>query len=300
MQNKTFLLIIIMFLFEHFSSSQVDSLKLRIERISNSGRSSVGVALLGIENNDSIAIQGEYKFPMQSVYKFHLALAVLKQVDLGKLSLDQNIFVKKSELLPNTWSPLRDKHPGGNLNIKLSEIITYTVAHSDNNGCDILFRLLGGPKNVEQFIHQCGIKDVAIVATEEEMHKTWDIQFKNYSTPMAAALLLKKFYQQKLLSEGSTRFLLKVMYATVTGSNRLKGKLPQKTELAHKTGSSGANEQGITAACNDIGIVTLPNGKHYAIAVFVTNSKDNDELNAAIIADISKAVWDYYTLKSKK
>ncbi len=46
---------------------------------------------------------------MQSVFKFHIALAVLDLVDQGKLSLDQKVFIKKSELLPNTWSPIRKK-----------------------------------------------------------------------------------------------------------------------------------------------------------------------------------------------
>jgi beta-lactamase class A len=280
--------------------SQPDTLLLEIEKIAKSGRSTVGFAMLGIEDNDSIGINSETKFPMQSVYKFHLALAVLKQVDEGKLSLDYEIFVKKSDLLLNTWSPLRDKNPGGNVNLKLKEIISYAVSQSDNNACDILFKLIGGPKKVEQYIIKSGIPDISIVATEEEMHKSWDVQFKNYTTPMAAARLLKLFYNQSLLKENNTQFLLKVMYETITGSNRLKGKLPPKAKVAHKTGSSGANELGITAACNDIGIVTLPNGKHYAIAVFITNSRDDDEHNAALIADISKAVWDYYTIKSKK
>ena len=83
------------------------------------------------------------------------------------------------------------------------------------------------------------------------------------------------------------------MAETSTGTNRLKGLLPKGTEVAHKTGSSG-QEDGLTAAFNDVGIVKLPNGKHYAIAVFITDSKEDDENNAAIIAEISKAVWDYY------
>ena len=84
------------------------------------------------------------------------------------------------------------------------------------------------------------------------------------------------------------------MVETTTGTNRLKGQLPEGTAVAHKTGTSG-REDNIMAAFNDIGIVTLPNGKHYAIAVFITNSKENDEINAAIIAEISKSVWEYFS-----
>jgi beta-lactamase class A len=65
--------------------------------------------------------------------------------------------------------------------------------------------------------------------------------------------------------------------------------------VAHKTGTSDTNQQGITAAVNDIGIVTLPDGKHFAISVFVVNSAENMEVNEKIISDIGKYVWDYYT-----
>ena len=63
--------------------------------------------------------------------------------------------------------------------------------------------------------------------------------------------------------------------------------------VAHKTGTS-ATQNGVTAATNDAGIVTLPNGKHYAISVFVSDSKEDEATNEKIIADISKKVWDYF------
>ena len=83
------------------------------------------------------------------------------------------------------------------------------------------------------------------------------------------------------------------------GKNRIKGQLPTGTLVAHKTGTSDTNEQGVTAAVNDIGIVTLPNGKHFAISVFISNSKEDNETNEKIISGIAKLTWDYFTCKTK-
>ena len=83
------------------------------------------------------------------------------------------------------------------------------------------------------------------------------------------------------------------------GAGRLKGQLPQQTVVAHKTGSSGANKEGITAAVNDIGIVFLPDGQHYFISVLITNSREDAETNEKIISDISKLAWDYFSSHSK-
>jgi beta-lactamase class A len=298
--------VLLLFFFLHTTltvNAQPDSLKFQLEQIIQSKKARIGFTFAGLDDDPVIfSINGSESFPMQSVYKFHLAMAALDQVDEGKLRLDQDIYIKKSDLLPDSWSPIRDKYPDGNIFMKLSEIINYTVAQSDNNGCDILFRLLGGTKEVEEFIHQQGIKDISIKATEEEMHQSWEIQFTNHTTPLAAVGLLKLFYEKKILSAKTNDFLWKIMTGTKTGLNRIPGLLPPGTVAAHKTGSSGTNEQGITAACNDIGIVRLPDGRHFAIAVFITDSKENSETNSEIIAQLTRRVWDFYIAKypSKK
>lgn len=281
------------------SVAQKNQLRNQIKQVIANKKADVGVSVYGIESKDTISINGDRHYPMQSVFKFHIAMAVLNQVDKGKFSLSQKIHIKKSDLLPHTWSPIREAYPNGEVDLPLSEIIKYTVAKSDNNGCDILMRLLGGPKPINDYIHSLGVKDVAIQANEEEMHKEWNVQFSNWSTPKAITQLLVKFYTENLLSKESFNFLWTTMVETSTGVNRIKGKLPKGTIVGHKTGTSDTNKAGITAAINDMGIVRLPNGKHYAIAVFVCNTKENEATNDKIISDISKMVWDHYTHKSK-
>jgi beta-lactamase class A len=160
-----------------------------------------------------------------------------------------------------------------------------------------LLRLIGGPKVVNDYLVKQGLKDISIQANEAEMHSAWDVQYRNWTTPKSATNLLKMFYDKKLLSQKSTELLWTMMVETPTGKKRIKGQLPEGTVVAHKTGTSDTNQQGITAAVNDIGIVTLPGGKHYAISVFVSNSAENMEMNEKIISDIGRIVWEHYTGK---
>ncbi|WP_316820529.1 class A beta-lactamase, subclass A2 [Pedobacter gandavensis] len=285
--------------FHSMAQSQKKQLREQIKQVLAHKKADVGISVYGIESKDTLSINGDKHYPMQSVFKFHIAMAVLNQVDKGKFTLSQKIHIKKSDLLPNTWSPIRDAHPNGEVDLPLSEILKYTVAQSDNNGCDILMRLLGGPKPINDYIHSLGVKDVAIQANEEEMHKEWNVQFSNWSTPKATTDLLVKFYTKNLLSKDSFNFLWTTMVETTTGVNRIKGQLPKGTIVGHKTGTSDTNKAGVTAAINDIGIVRLPNGKLYAIAFFVCDTKENEATNEKIISDISKLVWDYFNKKSK-
>jgi beta-lactamase class A len=295
MIKKIFLLVSLLL---HYAVSvtfgQQDVLRQKIGQIVSSAKADIGVAIYGLEGKDTLSINGNKHFPMQSVYKFHIALAVLNKTDKGEFSLDQQIFIKKSDLLTNTWSPLQQKYPDGNIAFSLRDILSYTVSQSDNNGCDILFRLMGGTEEVENYIHSIGIKNISIKATEEEMGKDWNVQFTNWTTPLSAIELLKKFYEREILSKNSYELLWKLMLESSAGQNRIKGNLPAGTSVAHKTGTSGTNKQGISAAVNDIGIITLPNGKHVAISVFVSNSNESSERNEKIIADIARVTWDYF------
>ena len=286
-------LTILFLLISIFSFAQKAELKKEISKITEGKKATVAVSVLGIDfpfqyNNNN----AEKKLPMQSVFKYHIALAVLDLVDQGKLSLDQKVFIKKSELLPNTWSPIREKNPEGNFEMPISELIEYTVAMSDNVGCDVLLRLIGGPKVVNDYIVSKGVKNTQIVYNEELMQSAWKNQYENYTTMKSATRLLKDFYKGKILSKKSTEFLLAVMYRTSTGLNKIVEQLPKYAKVAHKTGSSGKNDAGLTGAENDIAIITLPNGKTYAIAIFVSDSMETWEVNCKMISDISKVVFE--------
>jgi beta-lactamase class A len=298
--SKLFRLTTLLFL---FSSTQTtaqisDALRQKIQDIISTKNAVIGVSIIGNNGKDTLSINGDAHFPLQSVFKFHIALVVLSEIDKGKFSLNQKITIEKKDLLPNLYSPIRDKYPDG-ATLTISEILKYTVSASDNVGCDVLLKLLGGTQVVEDYFVKNGFKDLSIKINEEEQQANWDMQFQNWTTPKAANEVLQKFYfnKKKLLSKKSYAFIWKVMKETSTGKGRLKGQLPNSAIIAHKTGTSNTNKEGLTAAVNDIGIVFLPNGKHFFISVFVTNSKENAETNEKIIADIAKATWDYFETK---
>lgn len=178
-------------------------------------------------------------------------------------------------------------------------MIRYSVSQSDNIATDALLHLIGGVKSVESFIKNSGISDIAIEYNEAEQHENWENQYENWITPIDANALLKIFYENKgkLLTKRSHNFIWTAMKETKTGEKSIRGDLPAKTIIAHKTGQSGTNEMGVTAAVNDMGIVFLPNGKYFYLSVFVSDSKENIEENQRIISKIAKAAWDYFEAK---
>lgn len=276
-------------------SSYAQSLQEKIEAAVSGKKATVGVSIHDFGSRQTLTINGDKHMPMQSVYKFHVALAILNEVDKGRFKLTQKMHVKKSDLTPGLHSPMGEDYPNG-VDLPLAELIRYMVAESDGSACDYLFQLLGGPKEVDAFIHQLGIRDVAIRETEAVMQArgNWDIQYTNWTTPKAMGQLLTLFYQHKVLSPSSHDFLWKTMVSTMTGENRLKKLLPVGTVVAHKTGTSATRNDGLMGAVNDAGFIVLPNGNCIAISVFVTNSTEGIATNEQIIADIAKLTYNHF------
>lgn len=295
MKKISFLIILFISCIQ-IKSQTINDLRNKIHGIISTKNATVGISLKGIEDQDTLSINGNKNTPLMSVFKFHIALAVLNQVDKGKLKLDQKFFIKKQELLPDTWSPIRDEYPQGNMNLTLDQLLRYTVSHSDNNGCDILLNILGGTQTVQKFINQQGIKDFTIKVNEQQM-VSFEKFYLNTTTPLATTVLLEKFYKGKVLKKETTKYLYRIMVETSRGLTWMKAGLPEGTELAHRTGISNRNDDNIRAAMNDVGIVTLPNGKHYILSVYLKNINEEMKDTEKIIADISRAVWEYYVSK---
>jgi beta-lactamase class A len=228
---------------------------------------------------------------MQSVYKFPIAMAVLAQVDRGKLKLDQKIRVEASDVLQG--SRILDEKSQG-MEFSLAELLKYMVSESDNTASDVLLRQVGEPMIVTKYLRGLGVNNIVVANTEKELGQDTAVQYRNYATPDAAVVLLRAFHERKGLSKSSQALLLQLMTETTTGPKRIKGLLPNGTVVAHKTGTS-STVNGVTAATNDVGLVTLPNGRHLAIAVFVSDSGANDAVREEVIAKVALAAWDEWS-----
>ncbi|CAN5221588.1 class A beta-lactamase [soil metagenome] len=291
-------------------STPVPALTLRTDRelakqfadIASEIEGEVGAAAVVIETGEAAFLNGDERFPMQSVYKLPIAMAVLEQVNRGRLDLDEKIGVAKDDMVRKGMrSPLRDGNPeGGEFTIR--ELIRLAMVESDGTASDVLMRVAGDAGEVQSFITRTGIFEMKVEDLEKEIGRDWQTQYRNYATPAAAVELLRWLRVSADAEQPDSRepietpwgLLLQFMADSNPGAARLKGLLPKGTVVAHKTGTSGTQNR-ITAATNDIGIITLANGKHAAVAVFVSDSTADEKAREAIIARIAHATWDRFS-----
>lgn len=262
-------------------------------------RAQVGIAVV-IDGKDTVTINDDGGYPMMSVFKLHQALAVAHHLDRQGRTLATRIPIRREALLPDTYSPLRERFPEGGIELSVGELLTYTLQLSDNNACDILFDWAGGTEATEEYIRSLGIGDFAIRATEKEMHDDPEMCYRNRTSPLAAVELLERFLTRPIVSDSCRAFIRRTMIECRTGGNRLAKPLAGTgAVIGHKTGTSDRNAAGAWTGINDIGFVSLPDGRRYSIAVFVRDSQESAEETERIIAEVSEAVYRYVAEKDR-
>ena len=269
---------------------KISELQEQIQQIASAAKGKVGVAAVVLETEKAVSLNPHDRFPMQSVYKLPISMAVMQQVDAGKLKLDDKVQVAKSDFVRlGQHSTIRDKYPKG-VELSVGDLVRFAIWDSDGTASDVLLRVAGGAEVVQAYLNDLKVDGMVVANTEKEIGRDWQTQYQNWATPEAAVTLLRALHERRGLSEQSQALLQKHLIESRPGAQRLKGLLPAGTVVAHKTGTSGA-QNGISAATNDIGIITLPNGKHLAIAVFVSDSAADGTTREAVIARIAEVVF---------
>ncbi|MFC5860977.1 class A beta-lactamase [Acidicapsa dinghuensis] len=228
--------------------------------------------------------------PMQSVFKLPLAIVALHQVEQGKFSLDMPVRFRPEDRIPHAYSPLQDKYPDANTDVPLRELLRLSVSLSDNVAADIVLRKIGGAEAANAYIASLGVRGFHLRDGEAALHRDKPLQYRNWFEPAGAVALLRRIADTSPLTPEHTALLIDWM-KTSRLSTRLSGDLPAGTPVAHKSGTSDV-DNGLAAATNDIGLITLPDGRQLAIAVFVTDSTADERIRDEAIATIVRVAYD--------
>ncbi|MGH7106958.1 MAG: class A beta-lactamase [Acetobacteraceae bacterium] len=260
----------------------------------------LGITVSDLQTGKTWRVNADRPYPMMSVFKAPLGATVLSEVDSGRLSLDQAVIVRRSDLMTAGVSEIAATFHGDQETFTVQQLLAAAVSHSDNTAADVLLTLAGGPRAVTGFLRAHGILHMRVDRSEaeiaqqfhglgggvpaggeqetaarrhEQLRRGYEAYLKDprdRATPDAAALFLRKLWRGELLSPASTRHLLDLLYAQAV-PDRLRAGIPADIRLADKCGTS-YTIAGMTAAFNDIGILTWPNGHTVIVAAFLTDS----------------------------
>ena len=250
----------------------------------------VGVAALDLRSGRAVRVNAGERFPMGSVYKVPIAIALLHAADRGDVALGREITIEPRDFAPG-WSPIRDHAHGKPVTMTVEQLLEATVTDSDNTAADALQHLLGGGPKITATLRALGIGGVRVDRTEKQIAAdigahgvaAYNADPRDSATPDEMLALLRKLARgEEGLKPASHERLMKLML-TSRNPHRISNGLPAGTPLAHKTG----NMPGVM---NDAGII---DGR-IVLVVFTKNGK-GDEARANAIAEIARQIYADFT-----
>jgi beta-lactamase class A len=248
----------------------------QIALLAEDSQGRIGVAAMDLATGQTISVLGDQAFPMASTSKIAIVATYLEQVDQGRLSLTSEFPISGSQHLP------------------AHQLIDMVITRSSNPATDALLRAVGGVGPVNAWARRAGIenfnltRDIATLVREDGRVNPADyIDLRDSSTPQAMVDLLTGIYQGRWLTPESRRVIISAMERCRTGTRRIPAMMPAGVTVAHKTGS-------LNNTSSDIGIITAPDGRSIAVAIYVTG-QGTRAAREARIASIARAIYDGFT-----
>lgn len=264
----------------------------QVAAIAAEGRGRIGVAAMDLDGGGEIMVNGDMPFPMASTAKIAVAATFLEQVEKGAHRLDQEFPMMLPVRETGQTSPVAPLRAGTVLTAQ--SLMELMITRSHNEATDGLINAVGGIQNVNYWLTRNGIAGqrldhtmATLVRDDGKVDPARVIDTRTSSTPRAMIALLSAIDRGGVLSPESRAVLLDTMTRTSTGKTRIRAGLPEGTLVAHKTGTLW----GVT---DDVGIVRLPDGRHLAVAFFVTGPEGH-AAHAKLIARMMRVIYDGYS-----
>jgi beta-lactamase class A len=285
-----------------------------------------GVAVRAVDDGWTVEANGRRSLPQQSVSKLWVALTVLEQRDQGRIRLDQPVTLTRSDLTLFHQPIAAQVLQNGSYTTTVGDLLTRALTRSDNTANDRLLTLVGGPGAVRDTLANKRIGGVRFGPGERLLQAgtaglPWRQEYSigngfslarsrldpavrraaldayvndppDGATPLGIADSLARLARGELLSESSTRVFVETMGQTLTGRARLRAAAPAGWQVAHKTGT-GQDLNGRNAGFNDVGLLTAPDGRRYAVSVMIGDTRASTTARQQLIQSVARAVTTY-------
>src|SRR4051794_27176635 len=301
----------------------------RVNELGRTFNGRVGIAVRSIEDGWSTGWKADELYPQQSVSKLWVSITALDAVDHGRVRLNDQVTLTRDDLTL-FHQPVAAKILGGGYTTTLDDLMFKAITTSDNTCNDKLMRSVGGPQAVRAMIAAKHLGAIRFYNGERALQSRiagliWSpsysvgnafyqardalplairkAAFDRYvedpfdgAAPSAIVNALARLKRGELLSPASTARLLSIMGNTKTGANRLKGGLKPGWSLSHKTGT-GQTLGPVQAGYNDIGVLTAPDGRSYAVAVMIKRTSTPLPTRMTLMNNVVRAVINQHEMR---
>lgn len=233
------------------------------------------ITVWDFESGKYIDINGSEIMPAASIIKIPVLINLFKSIETNALSIYDEMILTNYYKAPGSGN-LQYSSTGKKLTV--DQLARTMIIDSDNSATNMLMAKLGSMTAVNSSLKKWGIKQTHV--------QTWlpDLKGTNYTTTNDMATMLFNLDNPSFLSINSREYIIDYM-SHVKNDRLIPQGLDKGASIIHKTGDIGT-------MLGDAGIVYLPNGRKYIIAIMAKRSF-NSPLGKDFIQQASKTIYNY-------
>jgi beta-lactamase class A len=275
------------------SDPSLDSLAARIQaRVAAVPGAVVGVAFRNLAGSAELFLDADDSFHAASTMKVAVMIETFRQIDAGRLRLDQGI------LLVNQFGSIVDGSPYSldpaddsdsslyarvGERVPVHELVDRMITRSSNLATNAVIALVGA-ENANATAHRLGATRMKVLRGVEDT-KAYEAGRNNTTTARDLAALLAALERGEAASPASSDSMRSILLRQEF-NDRIPAGLPPGTRVAHKTGE-------ITAVAHDAAIVYPPGGRAPYVLVVLTRGIRDVKASASLAAEVSRLVYEH-------
>lgn len=276
------------FLLAQGASRDTTQLQDQLRRIIASSGAEVAVAYRTMDGSTELLLDADKPFHAASTMKVPVMIELFRQAQTGALALDDTLVIRNQfrsivDGSPYTLSEGDDSdsevYAAVGKPMTLRKLCELMITVSSNFAANLLIERLG-VENIRRTVTSLGADGMQVLRGVEDQ-KAFDKGMNNTTTARGLLVLLDRLAHDRAVGHDADRAMIEIL-GRQKFNDAIPAGVPAGTSIAHKTGN-------ITRIHHDAAIVfaTRP-----YVLVLLVRGIDDQKKSAALMADLSRAIYD--------
>jgi len=246
----------------------------------------MGYAVKDLSSGETFLRLPDTVFPQASSIKLTVLLELMRQAQEGKLPLQEEHTLRRSEMTAGDTEPILTMLGDGTVTLSLRDLAIFMVVLSDNTATNILIDRLG-MDNINKGIIRLGLRETKLRRRMIDLDAARKGN-ENVSTPREMLTLIEKVHSGQAIDAAHTKEYFDLL--RLPKESEFHKALPENASIADKPGSL----EGVRC---DTGLIEIP-GHPFVMSITTTYNSNDDEGERAV-QNVARLVYDYFDRLSR-
>jgi beta-lactamase class A len=248
---------------------------------------SVGLYVRDVDSGELLTHSADVRFPLNSTFKLFACAALLKRVEVGTSSLDDQVPIGRQQLV--SWSPVVERMLDEDRSqMSTDELCAATLSVSDNTAANLILGEIGGPLGFTSYMRGLGDQVTRLDRCEPELNEGLADDPRDTTTPRAIGKSIEKLLLGNQLMPSSRVKLQGWLEGHRMAGDLFRSGLPENWSIYDRSGAGGNGTRGI------VSVVYRPTRGPLVAVMYLRDARVSLAERNAAIARVGRTIFEHF------